>query len=104
MEGVECVECKESVCVWGGGGGESAYVLVLMTSLFAPPQYEEVLELVVQYERQFKVLKDFLADHTSTVEAIKKRMLDQPDETWKELSEVGYVYTCMYTVVTRVGV
>lgn len=47
------------------------------------------MELVIQYEKQFKVLKDFLVDHTSTVEAIKKRMEDEPDETWRELSEVS---------------
>ena len=44
---------------------------------------------MVQYENQFKVLKDFLASHASNVEAIKKRMEDHPDETWRGLSEVS---------------
>lgn len=55
---------------------------------------------MVQYEKRFKVLKDFLADHTSTVEAIKKRMKDEPDETWRELSEVS---PCLYSHDVRVA-
>ena len=51
-------------------------------------QTEEVLEFVVQYEKEFKLLKDFLSSHASNVEAIKKKIEDQPEESWQELSEV----------------
>ena len=57
-----------------------------------PPQTEEVLELVVQYERQFKTLKDFLTEHTSKVEDIKSKMDNDPDDSWQKLSEVSYIY------------
>ncbi len=60
---------------------------------------------MVQYENQFKVLKDFLASHASNVEAIKKRMKDQPDETWRGLSEVRQVllfYNHTHLVCTEV--
>lgn len=53
-------------------------------------QTEEVLEFVMQYERQLRQFKSLLGRHTQTVEAIKKEGEEYSEEKWMKLSKVRF--------------
>ena len=51
---------------------------------------EEVLEFVTQFEGEMKMLRDFLAGHTSQLAAVKKKKEESfSEETWTQLQLVG---------------
>lgn len=50
---------------------------------------EEVLEFVTQFEGEMKMLRDFLAGHTSQLAAVKKKEESFSEDTWTQLQLVG---------------
>lgn len=50
---------------------------------------EEVLEFVTQFEGEMKMLRDFLASHTSQLVAVKKKEESFSEDTWTQLQLVG---------------
>ena len=53
---------------------------------------EEVLEFVTQFEGEMKLLREFLAGHTSQLAVVKKKAESFSEETWTQLQLVGNVY------------
>ena len=58
---------------------------------------EEVLEFVTQFEGEMKLLREFLARHTSQLAAVKKRAESFSEETWTQLQLVSTHMICMYS-------
>ena len=54
-----------------------------------PTQTEEVLELVMQYEAEVKVLVEVLADVRASVKDVKERGGSYCEESWRQMREVG---------------